>query len=223
MTAEERLLDLADAKNADFVARLIPHVPREKILGVRAPAITALARELRGTEEAEAFLARLPHDRLDENNLHAALLSAVKDYDRCLALLEAFLPHVDNWATCDSLRPAPVKKNRADFRGRIERWLSSEEPYTVRFGIEMLMCHYLDESFEPEQNERVAAIRFDHYYVRMMQAWYFATALAKQWDATVPLLERRELEDWTHRKTIQKAIESFRVSDERKAYLRTLK
>ena len=207
MTAEERLLDLADAKNADFVARLIPHVPREKILGVRAPAITALARELRGTEEAEAFLARLPHDRLDENNLHAALLSAVKDYDRCLALLEAFLPHVD----------------RADFRGRIERWLSSEEPYTVRFGIEMLMCHYLDESFEPEQNERVAAIRFDHYYVRMMQAWYFATALAKQWDATVPLLERRELEDWTHRKTIQKAIESFRVSDERKAYLRTLK
>ena len=223
MTVGQRLEALADESNAGFLSRLLPGIEPETVLGVRMPALRALAKELRGTEEAAAFLAALPHRYLDENNLHALLINDIAGYEDALTAIDAFLPHVDNWATCDALRPKAVKKNRAVFRGRIDGYLASGAPYTVRFGIEMLMCHYLDAAFSAKQNEQVASIRSEQYYIRMMQAWYFATALAKQWDATVPLLEQHRLESWTHTKTIRKAIESYRISDERKAYLRTLK
>ena len=223
MTIRERLEALADEKNADFVAPLIPDIPREKMLGVRLPMLRKLEKELRGTPEAEAFLRELPHELVDENHLHAMLISSLRDYDETLEALEAFLPHVDNWAVCDTLRPAAVKKQAGDFERQIDRYLASAHPYTQRFGIEMLMSYYLGESFDPAQLARVAAVSSEHYYVRMMQAWYFATALAKQYEAAVCVLEERGLDKWTHNKTIQKAIESYRVSDEHKAYLRTLK
>lgn len=223
MTAEERLAALADEKNADFLSRLVPNVAREKILGVRAPALRTLAKELYASAEGETFLRRTPHAMLDENNLHAALLSLEKDYARCLRELDAFLPLVDNWASCDMLRPAAVKRHLGEFEKRIDGYLSSAHPYTQRFGIEMLMCHYLDERFDSAQLARVAAIRSEEYYVRMMQAWYFATALAKQYDSAVGYLESRALDSWTHRKTIQKAIESYRIGDAKKAYLKSLK
>ena len=223
MTAEERLAVLADEKNADFLSRLVPNIPREKILGVRAPAVRALAKELYGTPEGEAFLRRLPHALLDENNLHAAMLSLEKDYDKALRGLKTFLPFVDNWASCDMLRPAAVKRRLDEFEGFVDGCLAAAHPYTVRFGVEMLLCHYLDEHFDPAQLARVAALRSEEYYVRMMQAWYFATALAKQYESAVGYLESRALDSWTHRKTIQKAVESYRISDERKAWLKTLK
>ena len=223
MTVRQRLEALADESNAAFLSRLLPGVELETVLGVRMPALRALAKELRGTDEAAAFLAALPHRYLDENNLHALLINDLRGYEDALAALDAFLPYVDNWATCDALRPKAVKKKLADFRGRIDGYLASAAPYTVRFGIEMLMCHYLDAAFSAKQNGQVASIRSEQYYIRMMQAWYYATALAKQWDTTIPLLEQRRLEPWTHAKTIRKAIESYRISDEKKAYLRTLK
>ena len=223
MTVGQRVEALADESNAGFLSRLLPGIEPETVLGVRMPTLRALAKELRGTAEAAAFLAALPHRYLDENNLHALLINDLSGYEDALAALDAFLPYVDNWATCDALRPKAVKKKLADFRGRIDGYLASAAPYTVRFGIEMLMCHYLDAAFSDEQNGQIALIRSEHYYIRMMQAWYFATALAKQWDATIPLLEQRRLEPWTHAKTIQKAIESYRISNEKKAYLRTLK
>ncbi len=222
MSIRERLEALSDAKNADFVASLTPDVARGRILGVRFPALRALARELRGTEEAADFLSALPHELLEENHLHAILISSLRDYDAVLNALDAFLPFVDNWSTCDTLRPAAVRKHLPEFGRVIEGYLASAHPYTVRFGIEMLMAYYLGEAFDPGQLERVAAIRSEHYYVRMMQAWYFATALAKQYASTLPVLEERRLECWTHNKTIQKACESFRVREEHKAYLRTL-
>ena len=223
MTIRERLEALADEKNADFVAPLIPDVAREKMLGVRLPALRKLEKELRGTPEAEAFLSALPHELIDENHLHAMLISSLRDYDATLAALEAFLPYVDNWAVCDTLRPAAVKKRPGDFERQINRYLASAHPYTQRFGIEMLMSYYLGEAFDPAQLDRVAAVSSEHYYVRMMQAWYFATALAKQYESAIRVLEEKKLERWTHNKTIQKAIESFRVSDEHKAYLKTLR
>ena len=222
MNVRERLEALSDAKNADFVASLTPGVPREKILGVRFPALRALAKKLRGTQEAADFLAALPHETFEENNLHAVLLSGVRDYDALIALLDAFLPFVDNWSCCDTLRPAAVRKHPADFVRAIDGYLASDRPYTVRFGIGMLMAYYLDEAFDPAQLERVAAIRSEHYYVRMMQAWYFATALAKQYESALPVLEEGKLEKWTHNKTIRKACESFRVSAGHKGYLKTL-
>ena len=223
MTIRERLEALADEKNADFAARLAPGIGRERFLGVRLPALRKLAKELRGTPEAAAFLAALPHETVDEDILHAMLLSDLRNYDASLAALDAFLPFVDNWMVCDTLRPAAVKKRPGDFERQIEAYLASAHPYTQRFGIEMLMSYYLGEAFDPSQLERVAAVSSEHYYVRMMQAWYFATALAKQYDSALRVLEERKLEKWTHNKTIQKAIESYRVSDEHKAYLKTLR
>lgn len=223
MSIRARLEALSDEKNADFVASLTPDVAREKILGVRFPALRALAKELRGTPEAAAFLAALPHETFEEDNLHAVLLSDIRDYDALLAALDAFLPFVNNWSTCDTLRPAAVKKRLGDFERRIDGYLASAHPFTQRFGVEMLMAYYLGEHFDPVQLDKVAAICSEHYYVRMMQAWYFATALARQYDSAVRVLEERKLDPWTHNKTIRKAIESFRVSGEHKAYLKTLK
>lgn len=223
MTVRERVEALADAKNADFVSRLTPGVGRERVLGARLPALRKLAKELRGTSEAAGFMAELPHAYLEEDHLHAMLIGTLRDYDGCLAALESFLPFVDNWGVCDTLRPAALMKRPEDFLGRIDAYLASELPYTQRFGVGMLMTYFLGEHFDPAQPERVAALSSEHYYVRMMQAWYFATALAKQYDSAVVYLERNRLEKWTHNKTIQKALESRRVSDAHKAYLRTLK
>ena len=219
----ERLFALREPGYADFTAKLIPNVPWETILGVRTPALRALAKELRGTDEAAAFLDELPHAYFEENCLHAFLLEQIKDYDVCMAALERFLPYVDNWAVCDQMSPPVFKKHRAELPKRVKVWLSSGETYSVRFGIKMLMSHFLDQDFRPEYLEQVAIIDSEEYYVNMMRAWYFATALAKQWDSTLPLLRERRLDLWTHNRTIQKAVESCRISEERKELLRGLR
>lgn len=219
----QRLFEMRDLGYRDFHAALIPNVDKEKIIGVRTPALRKYARELRGSAEAEKFLRALPHEYYDENNLHGMLISEIKDYAGCVAALDRFLPYVDNWATCDLTSPKVFKKHRAELVEDIRRWIASGETYTVRFGIEMLMTHFLDEDFQEEYLALVAELRSEEYYVRMMQAWYFATALAKQYEAAVVYIEQKRLESWTHNKAIQKARESFRVSDARKAYLKTLK
>ena len=219
----EKLRALRDEDYAAFQRKLIPNVPGEQISGVRTPALRALAKELRGTAEAEAFLAALPHACFEENQLHAFLISLEKDFPAAMRMTEDFLPFVDNWATCDQLTPKAFRKDRAALRAHIGCWLAAKPEYTVRFGLKMLMDHFLDEDFEPEVLEQAAAIRREEYYIRMMQAWFFATALAKQPDAALPYLEQNRLELWVHNKTIQKAVESFRVPTERKAYLKTLR
>ena len=168
------------------------------------------------------FLTDLPHRYLDENNLHALILNEEKDSAAAVAAIDAFLPYVDNWATCDALRPKAFKKHPSALPDECRRWMRSGATYTVRFGIEMLMAHYLDEDFRPEYLEEVSIIKSKEYYVNMMIAWYFATALAKQYEATISYIEQRRLDQWTHNKTIRKAIESCRITEERKAYLRTL-
>lgn len=218
----EHLSDLQDLKYKDFHTKLIPGVDPDTVIGVRAPALKAYAKELKNTD-VSGFLADLPHKYYDENNLHGLLIMSIKDYDEGLAAIKAFLPYVDNWATCDLLRPVSFKKHRAELLEEIKLWLRSEHTYTKRFAMEMLMTHFLDEDFKPEYLEWLAEIRSQEYYVNMMLAWYYATALAKQWEATLPYIENRRLDKWVHNKTIQKAIESFRVTDEQKAYLRTLR
>lgn len=220
---QKRLFALQDLKYRDFQAKLTPGVEKEKMIGVRTPELRKLAKELKGTNEAAAFLKVLPHEYYDENNLHGFLLSELNDFDETVAAADAFLPYVDNWATCDLLSPKAFKKHLPELWDKIPDWLASGETFTVRFGIEMLMSFYLDAAFRPEVNERVAAVKSGEYYVNMMIAWHFATALAKQWDETIPYLTEKRLDKWTHNKTIQKAVESYRITDEQKAYLRTLK
>ena len=216
------LIALGDEKYKAFHSRLIPTVDADRVIGVRMPALKDYAKELKNLDMND-FLGDLPHKYYDENNLHGLLVMGIKDYDACLASLEAFLPFVDNWATCDLLRPVSFKAHRPELLARIKEWLSSEHTYTKRFGMEMLMLHFLDEDFKPEYLEWLAEIRSEEYYVNMMLAWFYATALAKQWEATLPYMENQRLDKWVHNKTIRKAIESYRVTDEQKAYLRTLR
>ena len=217
-----RLLALRDEKNAPFMAKLVPTLPPESVLGVRMPDCRALAKELCRMPDIGEFLTDLPHRYMDENNLHALILNEEKDCAAAVAAIDAFLPYVDNWATCDALRPKAFKKHPSALPDECRRWMRSGATYTVRFGIEMLMTHYLDESFRPEYLEEVSIIKSKEYYVNMMIAWYFATALAKQYEATISYIEKRRLDQWTHNKTIRKTIESCRITEERKAYLRTL-
>lgn len=219
----EKLFELADAKYRDFQANLLPTVDKATIIGVRTPALRKLAKEMAGSAKAAAFMLELPHTYYDENQLHTFLLSACKDYDICMEQIEIFLPYIDNWATCDQLSPKILQKNPEDLLLHIKKWLASEHTYTIRFGMEMLMSFYLEAKFQPEYLAWVAGVQSEEYYVKMMVAWYFATALAKQYDTAVPYLEQRKLEQWTHRKTIQKACESYRITTEQKAYLRTLR
>ena len=219
----KRLFEMQDTGYRDFHARLIPTVEKEKIIGIRTPILRKFAKEFGKTEESELFLKVLPHQYYEENNLHGLLIEQVRDYDKCLEELERFLPFIDNWATCDLLALHMMKKHRDIFIREVFRWIESDQPYTIRFGISMLMRHYLDEEFKTEYPEKVAAIRSEEYYVNMMRAWYFATALAKQWEATIPYLEERRLPEWVHRKTIQKAIESYRITPEQKVYLKSLR
>ena len=219
----EKLQELADSGYRDFQAKLIPTVAKDTIIGVRTPAMRALAKELKGTELAASFLQELPHQYFDENQLHAFLINELKDYKQCLEELELFLPYVDNWATCDQLSPKVLKKQPDATLAAIKKWLGNDHDYTVRFGMEMLMSFYLDDLFKPEFLAWVAADKNEAYYVKMMVAWFFATALAKQYEATVPYFEQRLLPEWSHKKAIQKACESYRVTKEHKEYLRTLK
>ena len=217
------LFSQRDADFAVFQAGLIPNIAPEKFIGVRTPQLRALAKKLYRAGEAADFLTALPHEYFDENQLHAFLLSEEKDFDVCLAGVERFLPYVDNWATCDQLSPAVFGKRAEALLPAIRRWLASGETYTVRFAIGMLMQHFLDARFSPEYPELVAAVPTEEYYIHMMVAWYFATALAKQYDDALPYIEARRLPVQTHNKAIQKALESYRVPAERKAYLKTLK
>lgn len=223
MSIRETLFSLRDEKFAAFQARLIPNVAPERVIGVRTPALRKLAKTLRGSGQAEEFLKALPHEFFEENNLHAFLLCEMKDFEACVQAVEDFLPYVDNWATCDQMSPGVFRKNKQALLPPIRRWIASEQCYTRRFGIGMLMSHFLDEDFREEYLSLVSDIRSEEYYVNMMIAWYFATALAKQYEAALPYLENRRLDPWVHNKAIQKALESFRVSDGHKTYLKTLK
>ena len=217
------LFRLKDEKYRDFQAKLIPTVKPETMIGVRTPALRSYAKQLLKREEVSLFLEDLPHGYFDENQLHAFLLSEMKDYGQCIKRVNRFLPHIDNWATCDQLSPKVFAKHRGELAGEIGAWLRSGETYTLRFGIGMLLQHYLDDAFDPAWPEAVAALRSEEYYVNMMIAWYFATALAKQYEAALPYLEQGRLAPWTHNKAIQKALESYRITPEQKEYLKQLK
>lgn len=217
-----RLASLADPAYADFQAKLIPTVPRDKILGVRLPQLRALAKEIKG-DEAAAFLTALPHRTLEENLLHAILVGRERDFETALAELDAFLPYADNWAVTDILRPKVFARRPGEALPHIKRWLASPLPYIRRAAVGFLMAYYLDENFDPAILALPAKIPQEEYYVGMTVAWFYATSLAKQWDATLPYLEQRRLPAWTHDKTIRKAIESYRITPERKDYLKTLK
>ena len=223
MEIEERLFALQDKGYRDFHKKLVPTVPQDKIIGVRTPALRKLAKEIVQMGEAEAFLARLPHRYFDENQLHAFIISGLKDYGECMAHLQEFLPYIDNWATCDQLSPKVFKQHRQELLKEIRKWLESEETYTVRFAIGMLMHNFLDEDFDEAYLSMVAEVRSEEYYVNMMIAWYFATALAKQYEAALPFIEGNRLATWAHNKAIQKAVESRRVSAAHKEYLRGLR
>jgi DNA alkylation repair enzyme. len=222
-TVRERLFALRDAQYAVFQCRLMPNIPPERVIGVRTPALRAFAKEYARDADADGFIRILPHRYYEENNLHGFILETIKDYDTAVREVDRFLEYIDNWATCDQLKPKAFKKNLPGLYGKITEWVSSDRTYTVRFGVEMLMNFFLDEHFTIESAGLVSRVRSDEYYVNMMIAWYFATALAKQYGAVVPYLERNELPVWVHNKTIRKAVESYRITEEQKKYLRTLK
>ena len=219
----QRLFELQDVSYRDFQVKLIPTVETESMIGVRTPALRKLAREYGKREDIGEFLQDLPHRYFDENQLHAFIISGIKDFETCIMYVEKFLPYVDNWATCDQMSPTVFKKKRQELLPYIREWVKSDRTYTVRFGIGMLMQHYLDEDFDPSYPEMVAGIKSEEYYISMMIAWYFATALAKQYDTVLPFIEEKRLDSQTHNRAIQKAVESYRITQEQKAYLKTLK
>ena len=220
---QEELFQLRDEAYRAFQGKLIPNVDPEALIGVRTPALRALAKQLYSAGETAAFLSDLPHRYFDENQLHAFILSETRDFEGCIEGVCRFLPCVDNWATCDQLSPRVFRRHRPQLLEYIRGWLDSGHTYTVRFAIGMLMAHYLDEDFEPEYPQMVAAVQSDEYYVKMMVAWYFATALAKQYNVVLPYIEAQKLDPWIHNKAIQKALESYRIPDEHKTHLRELK
>ena len=220
---QAKLFALQDPVYKAFQAKLIPTVNPDTVIGVRTPTLRKLAKELAGTPESGVFLQALPHQYFDENNLHGFLVEQIRDYDVVVDSIDTFLPYIDNWATCDLMSPKVFKKHRAELIKDIQRWIASTQTYTIRFGIKMLMSHFLDEDFSLEYPTWVAEIRSDEYYVNMMIGWYFATALCKQWDAVIPFIRQSQLDKWSHNKAIQKAIESYRITYEQKTYLRTLR
>ena len=220
---QKRLFELQDEKYRDFQVKLIPTVDPATVIGVRTPELRKLAKELSKRDDIDAFLETLPHNHFDENQLHAFILSGMKDFTKCMTGVCGFLPFIDNWATCDQLSPKVFGKNKAELLAYINEWLQSDETYTIRFAAGMLMEHFLDDDFDIKYPEMVAAIESDEYYVNMMRAWYFATALAKQYDRVISFIEEKRLDKWTHNKTIQKSVESYRIAPEQKAYLKSLK
>ena len=217
------LFSKQDIKYRDFQAPLFPNINKEKMIGVRTPELKKLAKELYGKELANKFIETLPHDYFDENQLHAFIISLIKDYECCLKEVERFLPYIDNWGTCDQLSPKVFAKHKEELIITIKKWLKSKHTYTVRFAIGMLMQYYLDDSFKKEYMELVSVVKSEEYYINMMIAWYFATALAKQYDIAIKYIEDQKLSAWVHNKTIQKAVESYRINEEQKAYLKSLK
>ena len=223
MNIKEELLALQDISYADFQAKLTPNIPRDLFIGVRVPEARKLAKRIIGDPETSKFLRDLPHRYYDENILHGLIVSEIKDYDTCVVAVDEFLPYIDNWAVCDIMSPKIFKKNKIVLLEKIKEWSKSEEEYTCRFGLEMLMSHFLDDDFKPEYLEIPLSVNNDEYYVKMMIAWFFATALAKQWDATIKHIEDQRLDTWAHNKAIQKARESKRITPKQKEYLKSLK
>lgn len=217
---QKQLFELQDLKYRDFHSKLMPETDKETVIGIRTPVLRKFAKEFAGTSEAEAFLRQLPHRYYEENNLHMMLITGIKDYEKCMEEIQRFLPCIDNWATCDYPAPKCFARHKDQVLEEAKRWISSGETYVIRYGIGMLMRLFLDEDFSSEYLEMAAAVQSQEYYVNMMIAWYFATALAKQWDATVPYIEQHKLSDWVHRKTVQKAVESYRITPEQKEYLK---
>lgn len=219
----KKLKNLQDAGYRSMQVTIIPNIDPDTIIGVRTPALRQFAKELSKRDDISSFLEDLPHKFFEENQLHAFILSGMKDAVKCIEHVDAFLPYVDNWATCDQMSPKIFRKNKELLLEYVEKWIESDHTYIRRFAVGMLMEHFLDEDFKTSYLTKVSKIRSDEYYVNMMTAWYFATALAKQYDAALPVLEKQKLDKWTHNKTIQKAVESYRITPEQKEYLKTLK
>ncbi len=219
----KELLKLQDTGYRKMQVTTIPTVDADSIIGVRTPALRNLAKELSKRDDISLFLNELPHKYFEENQLHAFILSGMKDALSCIKLVDVFLPYVDNWATCDQMSPKVFKKNKGLLLDYVEKWIRSDHTYVKRFAVGMLMEHFLDEDFKTSYLTKVAKIRSDEYYVNMMTAWYFATALAKQYESTIPFIEKHKLDKWTHNKTIQKAVESYRITPEQKEYLKSLR
>ncbi len=223
MTVYERLLSSADGQYKEFQSKLVPNISKDTMLGVRTPDMRRIAKEIKGTEAAESFLRELPHRYYEENLVHFFLIAMIKDFDRCIEAVETFLPYVDCWPVCDQSSPKVFSKEHGRLLPYIRKWMDSDHVYTVRFGIRMLMNEFLGEDFRPEYIEWVSAVKADDYYVKMMVAWYFATALAKRYDESVVYIEKHRLEPWIHKKALQKAVESYRVTAEHKDHLRSLR
>ena len=222
-TLQRQLFDLQDLKYREFHSKLMPGIAKETIIGIRTPVLRNFVKEFRKTDEAKLFLAELPHQYYEENNIHMMLIAQIRDYETCIAEVNRFLPYINNWATCDLPAPKCFEEYREELLPVIREWLLTTDTYTIRYGIGLLMRLYLDDMYRPEYADLVARVRSEEYYVNMMRAWYFATALAKQYENVLPFLEKRQMDVWTHNKTIQKAIESYRITSEQKEYLRTLR
>lgn len=223
MNIQKELFALQDISCGDFQAKLVPNIPRELFIGVRVPEARKLAKRLAKEPEASEFLKDLPHKYYDENILHALLISEMRDYDACIVAIDEFLPYIDNWAVCDILSPKIFKEHKTSLLEKIKEWSASDKTFTCRFGLEMLMSYFLDNDFKPDYLEITTSVHSEEYYVRMMIAWFFATALAKQWDASIKYIEDNRLDTWTHNKAIQKARESRRIAQKQKEYLKLLK
>lgn len=223
MNIQQHLFELQDRKYREFHQKLIPHIDINNIIGVRTPLLRQYAKEIIKSTEIQNFFDSLPHKYYDEYQLHSILLSEIKDFDICIKEVNRFLPYIDNWATCDILSPKCFKKNKEKLLSYINLWIESSKEYTIRFAIVMLMQHFLDKDFKPEYLEKVIGVKREEYYIKMAQSWYIATALVKNYEQVVEVLEQKRLDKWTHNKSIQKAIESFRITLEQKNYLRTLK
>lgn len=219
----EELLSMQDLPYREFHCKLMPTVDKDEVIGIRVPVLRKYAKKLIKEPDIQVFLDELPHGYFEENNIHGFLIEQICDYEKCMEELKKFLPYINNWATCDMTSPKAFKKHKEELLIEIRHWIASEHTYTIRYGIGMLMQHYLDQDFQEEYLELAAGIRSEEYYVNMMIAWYFATALAKQYEKTLPYLQNKKLDIWTHNKTIQKACESYRITRENKEYLRTLK
>lgn len=218
-----KLFKLQDKKYAEFQSKLMPNVPKERIIGVRVPELRRLAKQYIKNEESKEFLKNLPHKYYDENMLHGLLIAEIKDFEICIKEVDKFLPYIDNWAVCDIMSPKIFQKNKEKLIEKINHWSLSKEIYTCRFGIKTLMNQFLDKDFKTEYLEIPANIHSEEYYIRMAIAWFFATALAKQWKETIPYIEKNKLDEWVHNKTIQKARESYRITIDQKEYLKSLK
>ncbi len=218
-----KLYDIRDLKYRDMQIKIIPNINPETIIGVRTPELKSMAKEILKAGDHKDYLEELPHKYFEENQLHAFIISGLKDLNECMEELEKFLPFVDNWATCDQMSPKIFKKHKEVLLSHIKEWIRSEKTYTIRFGVGMLMEHFLDDDFDICYPEMVAKLRNEEYYVNMMTAWYFATALAKQYESILPFIEEKRLDDWTHNKAIQKSVESRRITEDKKKYLKSLK